>query len=108
MDLYDTKGQMPAIRAFQEVAEFAGNMQEKLAGVSLADRAGVLERFVCGLNGRPLKIAVGDHTFTDTENIYLPGVVGRLPDREDNFRLFKAMAVHQWAQTWYGTSRAGL
>lgn len=108
MDLYDKKGQMPAIRAFQEVAEFAANMQEKLAGTALEDAAGVLERFVCGLNGRPLKIAPGERVFTDTQSIFLPHVVGRLPDKEANFRLYKAMAVHQWAQNWYGTWRGGL
>ncbi len=108
MDLYDKKGQLPAIRAFQGVADFAANRQERLAGQTLADCAGVLERFVCGLNGRPLKIAAGARTFTDTETCFLPPVLGRLPDREANFRLYKAMAVHQWAQTWYGTWRGGL
>lgn len=108
MDLYDKKGQMPAIRAFQEVAEFAANMQEKLAGTTLEDAAGVLERFVCGLNGRPLAIAAGERIFTDTETIFLPHVVGRLPDKEANFRLYKAMTVHQWAQNWYGTWRGGV
>jgi nitric oxide reductase NorD protein len=107
MDLYDTKGQMPAIRALQEVSEFAANMQEKLAGRALDDIKGVLERFICGLNGRNLAIAVGEQVYTDTETLYLPGVIGRLPDKEDNFRLYKAMAVHQWAQNWYGTWRGG-
>ncbi|MGE5154617.1 MAG: nitric oxide reductase activation protein NorD [Bdellovibrio bacteriovorus] len=108
MDLYDKKGQMPAIRAFQEVADFAANQQEKLAGRALEDCAGVLERFVCGLNGRPLKILPGERTFTDTETCFLPPVIGRLPDKEANFRLYKAMTVHQWAQNWYGTWRAGV
>jgi len=108
MDLYDKKGQMPAIRAFQEVADFVANMQEKLAGRVLEDCAGVLERFVCGLNGRPLKIAAGERPFTDTETCFLPPVIGRFPDKEANFRLYKAMAVHQWAQNWYGTWRGGV
>ena len=108
MDLYDKKGQMPAIRAFQEVADFAANMQEKLAGRALEDCAGVLERFVCGLNGRPLKIAAGDRHFTDTETCFLPAVIGRFPDKDANFRLYKAMTVHQWAQNWYGTWRGGV
>lgn len=108
MDLYDKKGQMPAIRAFQEVADFAANMQEKLAGRALEDCAGVLERFVCGLNGRPLRIRAGERAFTDTESCFLPPVIGRLPDKDANFRLYKAMTVHQWAQNWYGTWRAGV
>ena len=105
MDLYDKKGQMPAIRALQDVPGFAANMQEKLAGAVLEDHAAVLERFVCGLNGRPLGIAAHERCFTDTETIFLPPVVGRLQDKADNFRLYKAMAVHQWAQNWYGTWR---
>ncbi len=108
MDLYDKKGQMPAIRAFQEVADFAANTRERLAGVALEDCAGVLERFICGLNGRPLKIAAGERCFTDTESVFLPAVLGRMADKDANFRLYKAMAVHQWAQNWYGTWRAGV
>ncbi len=34
-------------------------------------------------------------------------MVGRLPDKDANFRLYKALAVHQWAQNWYGTWRGG-
>lgn len=108
MDLYDKKGQMPAIRAFQEVADFAANRQEKLAGLAPEDCAGVLERFLCGLNGRPLRILPVDRSFTDTETCYLPPVVWRLPDKDANFMLYKAMAVHQWAQNWHGTWRGGL
>ena len=108
MDLYDKKGQVPAIRAFQEVADFAANRQERIAGQTLEACAGVLERFVCGLNGRPLKVAPGSRTFTDTETCFLPTVIARLPDKESNFRLYKAIAVHQWAQGWYGTWRGGV
>ncbi len=108
MDLYDKKGQVPAIRAFQDVVGFAANMQERLAGIVLTDIAGVLERFVCGLNGRALKIAAGERCHTDTETLFLPAVVGRLAQKEANFRLYKAMAVHQWAQGWYGTWRGGV
>jgi nitric oxide reductase NorD protein len=108
MDLYDKKGQVPAIRAFQDVEGFAANMQERLAGIVLEDVAGVLERFVCGLNGRALRIAAGERCHTDTETVFLPAVVGRLPEKEANFRLYKAMTVHQWAQGWYGTWRGNV
>lgn len=108
MDLYDKKGQTPAIRAFQDVEGFAANRQERLAGIALEDVSPVLERFVCGLNGRALKVRAGERCFTDTETIFLPAVVGRLPEKEANFRLYKAMTVHQWAQGWYGTWRGGV
>jgi nitric oxide reductase NorD protein len=105
MDLYDKQGQTPAIRALQEAGEFATNLQEKLAVAVLEDVSGVLERFIRGLNGRALTIAQHERCFTDTETIHLPPVVGRLADKQGNFRLYKAMAVHQWAQNWYGTWR---
>lgn len=107
MDLYDKQGQVPAIRALREVEEFAAHQREQRAGAVLTDVAGVLERFVCGLNGRNLNIAPADRPFTDTETLFLPPVLGRLPDKESNFRLYKAMTVHQWAQNWYGTWRSG-
>ncbi len=107
MDLYDKQGQVPAMRALREVEVFAAQLREQRAGAVLTDVAGILERFVCGLNGRNLNIAPADRTYTDTETLFLPPVLGRLPDKEANFRLYKAMAVHQWAQNWYGTWRAG-
>ncbi len=107
MDLYDKKGQMPAIRAFREVADFAAHRQERIAGKALEECAGILEHFVCGLNGRALKIAADAHGFTDTESVFLPPLIGRLPDKESNFRLYKALTVHLWAQNWYGTWRGG-
>lgn len=107
MNLYDKKGQMPAIRALQDVADFAAHRQERLVGMGLEECAGILDRFVCGLNGRPLKIAADAQGFTDTETVFLPPVIGRMPDRDANFRLYKAMTVHLWAQNWYGTWRGG-
>ena len=108
MDLYDTRGQIPAIKALQDVSDFATNMREQLAGLTLDELAPVLEGFVCGLNGRPLRIQLGERSCTDTESISLPAVVAGLPEKSDNFRLFKAIVVHQWAQNWYGTWRGGV
>jgi len=36
----------------------------------------------------------------------LPAVLALLPSSEGNFRLYKATAVHLWAQTQFGTFRA--
>ena len=35
-------------------------------------------------------------------------MINRFATRDENFRLYKAMAVHQWAQTWFGTWRLDL
>ena len=107
MDLYDKQGQLPALRLFQQVRNFAANLAAQRGSLQLEEVSGVLERFVCGLNGRPLRIAAAESAFTDTETLFLPPILGRLPEKEENFRLYKAMAVHQWAQNWYGTWRGG-
>ena len=65
----------------------------------------ILEAFVHGLNGRRLKVESGEQGYTDTESLFLPNAISRFKQREKNFQLYKAMAVHQWAQTWYGTWR---
>lgn len=58
---------------------------------------------MCGLNGRDLRLAVAEETYTDTETLFVPALLGVLSNREDNFRLYKAIVSHQWAQTWFGT-----
>ncbi len=107
MDLYDRKGQLPAIRVFQGVGEFAAHRHTRLTGLPLEEVAGVLEGLVRGLGGRELRVAGGERSHTDTETLFLPPVLAEMPRREENFRLFKALAVHLWAQTWYGTWRGG-
>ncbi len=107
MDLYDKQGQLPALRVFQQVRAFAAHLDAQRGSLMLEAVSGVLERFVCGLNGRSLHIAAGEAPFTDTETLFLPPILGRLAEKEENFRLYKAMVVHQWAQNWYGTWRGG-
>jgi len=108
MDLYDKMGLYPACAVFRNIAGFADEVRDKLNGMALEDIAHILELFVRGLSGRPLKLDVGDEPYTDTETLFLPARVARLDDREQNFRLYKAMAAHQWAQTRYGTFRVAL
>jgi hypothetical protein len=108
MDIYDTRGLYPAVAAFKDVEAFAREYQSRTTGLAFEEVAGVLEAFVHGLNGRRLKIACGEQPWTDTETLHLPASVSRFETREENFQLYKAMVVHQWAQTWYGTWRAAL
>lgn len=105
IDIYDTRGLHPAVAALREVDTFAREYRARSTGLALDDVANVLEAFVHGLSGRRLKVAAGEHGFTDTETLFLPASVSRFEAREDNFQLYKAMLVHQWAQTWYGTWR---
>jgi len=109
MDVYDRAGLHPAIKEMQAVDNFIRNNQQRARGMAFEEVAAVLEHFVHGLNGRRLKLeAGGTAAYTDTQNLYLPNMVTRFSLREDNFRLYKAMVCHQWAQTWFGTWRVDL
>jgi nitric oxide reductase NorD protein len=108
MDIYDTKGLHPAVVAFKDVDNFARGYRERATGLALDEIANVLEAFVHGLNGRRLKVESGEHVFTDSESLFLPNAISRFKQRDKNFQLYKAMAVHQWAQTWYGTWRVDI
>lgn len=103
MDCYDRSGLRPALNVIADIDRFVQMGQERAAGAVLEDQAGVLVHFVHGLSGRKLKIEEGESTYTDTETLYLPAVVARFPDARDNFRLYKAMVAHHWAQTRFGT-----
>lgn len=105
MDIYDTRGLHPAVAAFREVDSYACEYRARATGLALDEVVNVLEAFVHGLNGRRLKIEAGEHAYTDTETLFLPATVSRFEARDDNFQLYKAMLVHQWAQTWFGTWR---
>ena len=74
----------------------------------LADVARVLELMLRGLAGRALRVEAGPDTYTDTETVFLPESIDGAPDRTANERLYKALAVHHWAQTRYGTFNADL
>ncbi len=108
MDIYDTRGLHPAVVAFKEVDAFAREYKARSTGLALDEVVNVLEGFVHGLNGRRLKIEAGEQVYTDTETLYLPATVSPFPDRDANFQLYKAMVVHLWAQTWYGTWRENI
>ncbi len=108
MDVYDKTGLYPAVQALQELDAYTQALNQKATGLPLDEVQGILETFVRGLNGRALKIAADQEIYTDTETLYLPGMLNRFAARADNFRLYKAMVTHQWAQTWFGTWRLNL
>jgi hypothetical protein len=105
MDIYDTKGLHPAVAAFRDVERFSREYKARATGVTFDDVVNVLEMFVHGLNGRRLKIECDGQCYTDTETIFMPAMVARFDNNDDNFQLYKVMVVHQWAQTWFGTWR---
>ncbi len=108
LDVYDRSGLYAAVDVFRNVDQFLERARMAKVGVALEDCSGVLERVVLGYSGRRLKIEAGERTYTDTEVLYLPEMVGRFERREDNFRLLKAKATYLWAQTRFGTWRHGV
>jgi nitric oxide reductase NorD protein len=103
LDAYDKEGLYPACAALKDLAGFKRASDAAGEGVALAEVARVLELFLRGLAGRRLQLEAADDTWTDTETIFLPERIARYPERAQNFRLYKALAVHHWAQARYGS-----
>lgn len=105
MDVYDKTGLYPAVQALQALDDYTLALNQKATGLPLEEVQGILEAFIRGLNGRAIKIDAGNEIYTDTETLFLPAMLSRCAAREENFRLYKGMVTHQWAQTWFGTWR---
>jgi nitric oxide reductase NorD protein len=107
-DVYDRLGLRHCLTVMEEADHFAERQLEMSAGVLFDDVAGVLGNFVRGLSGRRLAMEQAKHVHTDTEKIFLPGMLARFPTIADNFKLAKAMVALLWAQTRFGTFRVDL
>ncbi len=105
MNIYDKEGLYPGSAAFQNIEDFAGEYRLSHITVTLEEIRGILETIVCGLSGRNLKIESAKTTYTDTNTIFLPATINHFDDPDLNYRLYKILAVHLWAQTWFGTFR---
>ncbi len=105
LDLYDRKGLFPAIEVVKGVERYAEEAEARARGVTFDETIGTLSHFLQGLAGRRMTIEEGESNWTDSEKIYLPPFVGDLPQREDNFQLYKAQLITLWAENWYGTWR---
>jgi len=108
IDVFDSKGLYGAIEVLDELESIAHNAKQKLTGIAFEEVCNMLEHFVVGLNGRCLKIETDKETYTDTETIFLPGIINKYTERDDNFQLYKCIVVHLWAQNWFGTWRSNL
>ncbi|MEJ2344780.1 MAG: hypothetical protein P8076_03055 [Gammaproteobacteria bacterium] len=109
LDTYDRSGVMGSIPAMQKIDEFLEAQRRAGAGAArLADLRRMLASFVTALSGRSLEIEAGDGAYCDTQTLFLPEIVTTFADPALNQRLYKAMAAHLWAQSWYGTWRMPL
>jgi nitric oxide reductase NorD protein len=104
-DIYDRQGLMPGLQILRNLDQFRLTRSDRAAAALLESHLGVLTPFVQGLAGRRLRLAEGSAATTDSETIYLPAVIAEFASREQNYRLYKALAVMQWAIVRYGSLR---
>ncbi len=105
LDVYYAQGLYPAVQVIKNLDQFIQHDRQQQRGLALTEVRGVLQNFLCGLGGRSLDIHPGEHYYTDTEKVFLPEIVDQFEQESDNFAYYKALAVHLWAQTRYGTWR---
>ncbi len=108
MDCYDRAGLRPALEAIDDVEAYAQRGRVRASGAVLQELTPILEPFLQGLSGRRLKLDEADQAYTDSETLFLPAVLTRLDSSSANYRLYKATAVHLWAQVQFGTFRVPL
>jgi len=108
MDIYDQSGLYKALNVIHTVDNFLREQHERTSGSVLDDEIGVLLHFAHGLSGRQLNIEAAEHTYTDTETIFLPALIAQFPTTKENFLLYKSTLAFHWAQTYFGTFRVRL
>lgn len=103
MDTYDSSGLHPAMEVIKNLQGFMEVGHLRANAALLEQVSPVLGPFIQGLSGRKLSIEEDSDAWTDGEVLYLPEMLARLENEQENFQLYKAIAVHLWAHTRYGT-----
>ncbi len=106
LDVYFEQGLAAAIETLENLEQFIAEQRKKSRGLEFDRIRGVMQHFLQGLNGRLLQLESGEQVLTDSEKLLLPAVIDHFASETENFACYKATAVHQWAQCWYGTWRA--
>ncbi len=108
LETFSSKGLDASIANIETFRNYREERTPASSGVSFTEIARVLDTFIRALNGRTMKLATSDQSYTDTETLFLPEHINHFRTRDENFRLYKALLAHQWAQTWFGTWRVDL
>lgn len=108
ISVHQRDGLATCLDSMQNLDDYLDSVSYAPTSVSYDDINRVVESIVTGLNGRGLTLQAGDRLFTDTEVIHLPDNIATFDSREENFALYKSIAVHQWAQNWFGTWRVDI
>lgn len=74
-------------------------------GLRLRKVEKVLGIYLHGLLGRNVPVRESKESYTDTKAVYLPKSVSEFSGEEDNFKLYKAMLAHNYAQLKYSDAR---
>ncbi|MDH3760116.1 MAG: nitric oxide reductase activation protein [Gammaproteobacteria bacterium] len=106
LDVYFDQGLNPALESLENLDQFIAAQRKRSRGLEFSQARGVLQHFLHGLNGRRLRLEAADEVLTDSEILQLPAVIDHSSVEAENFACYRATAVHQWAQCWYGTWQA--
>ena len=106
--LHTSRGLSASIDSMQSLDAYIESITAAPSTVNFDEISRVLESIITGLNGRTLKLEPSDDLYTDTETIHLPEKISTFSERDKNFSLYKSIAVHQWAQTWFGSWRPNI
>tara|TARA_B110000977_G_scaffold43147_1_gene58468 strand:+ start:78675 stop:80954 length:2280 start_codon:yes stop_codon:yes gene_type:complete len=105
---YQAQDVTAAITEMRAIEAYVASKSSAPSSVSYDEISRVIESIVLGLNGRSLSLESSESLFTDTETLHLPERLSEFKTRDENFALYKSIAVHQWAQTWFGTFRINI
>jgi len=103
LDTFNSNGIDAGIAGIEAFHTYQEDQTPASGDVAFTEISRVLELFIRALNGREIKLATAEQSYTDTETMFLPSHINRYKTRDENFLLYKSLLVHQWAQTWFGT-----
>lgn len=102
---FDRTGLRAAVVRLRDIEGFARDALGHTVTLESIDAR--LARFLQGLSGRSLRLAVADTAWTDTESVFLPATID-VGGHAAGAERYKAMAVLLWAQARYGTFNVDL
>ena len=105
MDVYDKQGLYPGCSIFTQVQNFAVKSPTPRTARHWKRSAACSNCLCAGCRAAGCGWRPGDIAHTDTDMLYLPARLSGFARHADNYRLYKALTAHGWAQTWYGSFR---
>ncbi|WP_457555480.1 VWA domain-containing protein [Candidatus Pyrohabitans sp.] len=100
LELADAYGVVPARNFFKGITR---ETIEKIHahGLEFKDVARIMEIYINALSGDQLGVQESGVSYTDTRVVYLPQKVEEFENNELNFKVYKVVAAHRYAQKRY-------